>query len=121
MVDSPVAGMVCGAMCVLCRPLTALAPKATQRIDANIACDGVAHIWPAHRDALDSLLEDNPLADWFADPPLPTTVALADADTTVTAADVEPLLRAGVRRLPGTHLLPVEHPDEIAEAVLAGT
>ncbi len=118
---SPVADMVCGLMCLLRRPLTTLAPRAAQEVDADIARDGVAHIWPAYRDGLDSLLNDNPLPAWLAAPPLPTTVVLADRDSTVTADDVVPLLGgATALRLDGTHLLPVERPDDVAAAVLAG-
>jgi pimeloyl-ACP methyl ester carboxylesterase len=120
---SPVADMACGAMCLFRRPLSALAPRAVQGVDADIARDGVAHIWPAYRDALDSLLEDNPLPAWLADPPLPTTVVLGDDDRTVPADDVAPLLSddADVRRVQGTHLLPVERPEDLARAVLGRT
>ena len=122
MSGSPVADMVCGTMCLLRRPLSALAPRAVQEVDADIARDGVAHIWPAYRDALDSLLEDNPLPAWLAAPPVPTKVVLGEADATVTADDLVALLaeEADVLRLPGTHLLPVEQPDRVADAVAAG-
>lgn len=120
MEGSPVADVVCGAMCLFRRPLTALAPRVAQDVDADVARDGVAHIWPAYRDGLDSLLERNPLPAWLERPRLPTTLVLGDADTTVTTDDVAPLLPDGadVHRLPGTHLLPVEHPDEVADVVL---
>lgn len=119
---SPVANVVCGAMCLLRRPLTALAPKAAQQVDADIARDGVAHIWPAYRDGLDSLLEENPLPQWLAAPLLPTTVVLGSDDVTVLADDVRPLLGADapVQQLPGTHLVPVEQPQQVAEAICAG-
>ena len=122
MSGSPVADMVCGTMCLFRRPLSALAPRAVQEVDASIARDGVAHIWPAYREALDSLLQDNPLPAWLAAPPLPTTVVLGQSDTTVIADDLVPLLAKGtdVLRLPGTHLLPVEQPERVAEAVAAG-
>lgn len=120
MEGAPVATFVCGAMCLLRRPLTALAPRAAQQVDADIARDGVAHIWPAYRDGLDGLLEENPLPAWLAAPPLPTAVVLGDRDTTVPADDVEPLVAHGtsVVRLPGTHLLPVEEPQQVADALL---
>ena len=118
---SPVATMVCGAMCVLRRPITALAPRAAQQVDADIARDGVAHIWPAYRDGLDSLLEENPLPGWLAAPPLPTVVVLADSDDTVPAADVRPLVAEDsvLVQLPGTHLVPVEQPEDVADAICA--
>lgn len=121
MSGSPVADVVCGTMCLFRRPLSALAPRAVQEVDADIARDGLAHIWPAYRDALDSLLEDNPLPAWLAAPPLPTTVVLGESDTTVPAADLAPLLAGhlDVRRLPGTHLLPVESPGGVAD-IIAG-
>lgn len=120
---SPVASMVCGAMCLLRRPLSALAPRAVPEVDADIARDGVAHVWPAYRDALDGLLEDNRLPAWLADPLLPTTVVLGESDTTVVENDIVPLLPGGadVRRLPGTHMLPVERPDDFAKTVFVRT
>lgn len=119
---SPVADMVCGLMCLLRRPLTALAPRAATQVSDDIARDGVAHVWPAYRDALDGLLDDNPLPGWLADPPLPTTVVLGDQDMTVTADDVMPLLAGSAPvRLDGTHLLPLEQPEAVAGAVLATT
>ena len=121
---SPVADLACGTMCVLRRPLTALAPRAAARISpdipADVARDSVSHVWPAYRDGLTSLLQDNPLPAWLADPPLPTRVVLAEDDSTVLAPGLEALLGPGVEvvRQPGTHGLPLERPAEVAQAIL---
>ena len=122
---SPVADLACGAMCLLRRPLTALAPRAATRVSPDIppdvARDSVTYVWPAYRDGLTSLLQDNPLSAWLANPPLPTTVVLAEHDRTVVAAALEPLLGPDIEmvRMPGTHGLPLERPAEVARAILA--
>ncbi len=122
---SPVADLACGAMCLLRRPLTALAPRAAARLSPDIppdvARDSVSYVWPAYRDGLRSLLQDNPLQAWLADPPLRTTVVLAEDDSTVLAAGLAPLLGPDVEvvRLPGTHGLPLERPADVARAILA--
>ena len=89
-------------------------------IPSDVARDAVRYVWPAYRDALTSLLEDNPLRAWLADPPLPTAVVIAEDDQTVLAGDLERLLGPEVEvvRLPGTHVLPVERPAEVAGAIL---
>jgi pimeloyl-ACP methyl ester carboxylesterase len=123
---SPVADLACGAMCLFRRPLTALAPRAAARVSSDIppdvARDSVTYVWPAYRDGLTGLLEDNPLPAWLADPPLPTTVVLAEDDQTVLAAGLAPLLGSDVEvvRLPGTHGLPIERPAAVARAILRG-
>ncbi len=69
---SPVASVACGAMCLLRRPLTALAPRVAHRaapdLPADVARDAVNYVWPAYRDALSSLLQHNPLVGWLATP-----------------------------------------------------
>lgn len=121
---SPVADLACGAMCLLRRPLTALAPRAAARLSPDIppdvARDSVTYVWPAYRDGLRSLLQDSPLPAWLADPPLPTTVVLGEDDSTVLAAGLTPLLGPDVEllRLPGTHGLPLEQSAEVARAIL---
>jgi len=123
---SPVAGVACGTMCLLRQPLTSLAPQVAARVSPDIppevARDAVRYVWPAYRDALTSLLGDSPLPAWLADPPLPTTVVLAENDQTVLASDLEGLLGADVEvvRLPGTHVLPLERPVDVANAILLG-
>lgn len=108
-------------MCLVRRPLTALAPHAVHDVGPDVARDGIAHVWPAYRDGLGSLLEDNPLKVWLAAPLLPTHVVIGDGDTTVTPEDLLPLLTSGAapQRLAGTHLLPLEQPARVAEAITA--
>jgi len=121
---SPVADLACGTMCLLRWPLTSLAPRMAARVSpdipADVARDAVRYIWPAYRDALTSLLEDSPLPAWLADPPLPTTVVIAEDDQTVLAGGLSTLLgpRVDVVRMPGTHGLPLERPAEVARAIL---
>ena len=124
MTGSPVADIACGTMCLLRRPLTSLAPRVAARVSpdvpSDVARDAVRYVWPAYRDALTSLLEDSPLPAWLADPPLPTTVLMAEDDRTVLARDLEGLLGPAVEtvRLPGTHGLPLERPAQVADAIL---
>lgn len=126
MSGSPVADVACGTMCLLRRPLTALAPHVAARVSpdipAAVARDAVKYVWPAYRDALTSLMDDSPLPAWLADPPLPTTVVLGRDDQTVLGSALEPMLSPEVQvvELPGTHALPVEQPVEVAEAILDG-
>jgi pimeloyl-ACP methyl ester carboxylesterase len=124
MSGSPVAGLACGTMCLLRQPLTSLAPRVAARVSpdipSDVARDAVRYVWPAYRDALTSLLQDSPLPSWLADPPLPTTVVIAEDDQTVLAGDLDGLLGPEVEvvRLPGTHGLPLERPAEVARAIL---
>ena len=121
---SPVADLACGVMCLLRRPLTALAPRAAARmspdIPPDVARDSVTYVWPAYRDALSSLLDDSPLPAWLAHPPLPTAVVIGEDDRTVPAAGLGALLgpNVAVLRMPGTHGLPLERPAEVAQAIL---
>ena len=126
MSGSPVADLACGTMCLLRRPLTALAPRVAAKVSpdipADVARDAVRYVWPAYRDALTSLLDDSPLPAWLAAPPLPTTVVLGHDDQTVLRSTLQPLLGQDVEvlELPGTHVLPVEQPARVAEAILRG-
>ncbi len=110
-------------MCLLRRPLTALAPRVAARttpdLPAEVARDAVTYVWPAYRDALTSLLTDTQLRRWLASPALPTRVVLADQDATVPARELEALLGPDVDavRLRVTHTLPLEHPDAVAAAI----
>ncbi len=121
---SPVADVACGTMCLLRRPLTSLAPHVAAQVSpdipADVARDAVRYVWPAYRDALTSLLDDSPLPAWLADPPLPTTVVIAEDDQTVLAESLSALLapRIDVVRMPGTHGLPLERPADVARAIL---
>lgn len=123
MKGSPIADWACGAMCLFRQPLTALAPRVTRRyspsITPDIARGAVAHVWPAYRDALASLLHANPLPQWLASPSKPTTVIVGTEDQTVVAADVAALLGPTVclERFPGTHALPFEYPIPLASLI----
>lgn len=127
MSGSPVADVACGTMCLLRLPITALAPRVATRISpdipADVARDSVSYVWPAYRDALTSLLEDNPLPHWLAAPPLPTTVIIATGDETVRDAELTALLGPAVAvvRLEGSHSVPLERPAEVADVILART
>lgn len=124
---SPVADIACGTMCLLRLPLTAVAPRLATRISrdipADVARDSVSYVWPAYRDALTSLLDDNPLPAWLAEPPLPTTVIIATGDETVRDAELTALLGPAVSvvRQDGSHSLPLERPGEVAATILALT
>lgn len=69
---------------------------------------------------LTSLLEGSPLPAWLADPPLPTTVVIAEDDQTVPADGLSAMLAPHIQvvRIPGTHGLPLERPAEVARAIL---
>ena len=120
---SPVADWACGVMCLFRRPLTALAPRIARRyspgVPADVAQGAVTYVWPAYRDALASLLQDNPLPRWLLDPPKATTVIVGDNDRTVLADSIAALVGHGIRfeRLPGTHALPFEHPGRLASLI----
>ena len=120
-----VAGVACGAMCLLRRPLTRLAPRVAKHISpdipAQVARDAVTYVWPAYRDALTSLLSDDSLVRWLAQPPVPTVVVVAENDQTVLPDGLTALLGPAIDvvRLPGTHGLPVERPAEIAAVIRA--
>ncbi len=111
-------------MCLLRRPLTALAPKVAARVSPDVtpdvARDAVRYVWPAYRDALTSLLESSPLPAWLAEPPVPTIVVIAEDDQTVLPGELGPLLARAVEvvRVPGSHTVPLERPAEIADAIL---
>lgn len=123
MTGSPVADVACGTMCLLRRPLTGLAPRLASRVapgvSADVARDAVTYVWPAYRDALTSLLDDNPLVPWLANPPLPTAVVLAAGDRTVLVDQAQKLMGRGVdvTVLDGSHSLPIEAPDQVASVV----
>ena len=124
MSGSPVADVACGTMCLLRRPLTALAPRVAARVSpdipAAVAKDAVKYVWPAYRDAVTSLMDDSPLPAWLTNPLLPTTVVLGRDDQTVLGSSLQPMLGPDVEvvEMPGTHALPVEQPSEVARAIL---
>ncbi len=120
---SPVADWACGVMCLFRRPLTALAPTVAGRyspgVPADVARGAVTYVWPAYRDALASLSRDNLLLRWLSKPLKATTVIVGDSDRTVLADSIAALVAPEIdfRRLPGTHALPLEHPDSLASLI----
>jgi pimeloyl-ACP methyl ester carboxylesterase len=120
---SQVADWACGLMCLFRIPLTALAPRIARHYSADVSRDiargAVTYVWPAYRDALASLLRDNPLPQWLQRPTKPTTVIVGENDRTVIADSVATLVGPDVRfeRFPGTHALPFEHPGPLAALI----
>ena len=85
---SPVASFACGLMC-LTRPVAArLVRRVAPDVPDRVALDSVQHSWPAYRDVVKTLLEDNPLPDAIGRPRVPTTVVVGTADTQAPADDV---------------------------------
>ena len=119
--DSPVAGLTCALMCLLRRPLTPVLARAVRRVPTDVARDCVQHSWPACRDALDTLLEHNPLPAWISAPGRPTTVVLSDEDREAPACDVLdfPHDAVDVVQLRGDHLIALSRPDDITQAIAA--
>ena len=120
---SPVADWACGVMCLFRQPLTALAPRIAQRhspgTPPDIARGAVMYVWPAYRDALASLLHDNPIPSWLSTPTKPTTVVAGEDDRTILADSIAALTgpRIQFERMPGTHALPYEHPRALAAQI----
>ena len=117
-----IGGVVCGAMC-LSRPLLSrLMPRLRTSVPADVVRGGVQHSYPAYRDALGSMWQDNPLPELLRAPTNPVTVVLADSDETVRPDDVLDLPlsdRVHVVRVAGTHGLPYERPDLVARLTRA--
>jgi pimeloyl-ACP methyl ester carboxylesterase len=117
---SPVASITCGAMCALRRPVGAFVVHGRRDIPAAVVRDSVQHSWPAYRDTLAVLLEDNPLPQAIDRPRVPTTVILGDADQETPAQDVLdwPHDDVEVIEVPGAdHLLPIRHPEAVVAVV----
>jgi pimeloyl-ACP methyl ester carboxylesterase len=118
---SPLGGFACGAMC-LARPVLArLAPGVEPDVPAEVARAGVQHSFAAYSAALNSMWDDNPLADLLRFPPGPVTVVLAEQDRTVLPHDVlslPPSPRVAITRVPGTHGIAFEQPDLMAQLLL---
>ena len=118
---TPAASLVCQTMC-LTRPLLArLAPRLANDVPDAVARDSVEHTWPAYRDALSSLLEDNPLPDSIDNPRRPTLIILGENDSQTPPEDVlaHPHEHIRVEAWPPDHLLPLRHADRPADLLHA--
>lgn len=116
---SPVASVTCGAMRLLRRPAGALLARLARTLPERVARDGVQHTWPAYRDALAALLDDNPVPAAIEAPRRPTTVVLGDADPETPVEDVLdwPHDRVRVIEVPGAdHLIPLRRPQAVLDA-----
>jgi pimeloyl-ACP methyl ester carboxylesterase len=119
---SPAARASCQVMCLLRRPAGRILPRLVPDLPETLVRDSVEHSWPAYRDGVASLLEDNPLPAAIAHPTHPTTVLLGDDDQLAPPSDVldGPHHAVDVRLLPSDHLLPVRWPEPVAAAIAAG-
>lgn len=119
---SPVASFACGLMC-LSRPLAArLVRRVGRDVPDRVALDSVQHSWPAYRDVVKTLLDDNPLPDAIERPRAPTTVIVGTADVQAPADDVLdwPHDAVHVIAVNADHLLPLRAPDVVTDALTAG-
>lgn len=115
---SEIGGLVCGTMCLLRPVLARLAPRIEADVPVDVARGGVQHSYPAYRDALHSMWQDNPLPPLLRAPTHPVTVVLAEQDHTVHPRDIldlPPHADVRVLRVDGTHALPYEDPGRTAE------
>lgn len=127
--DRWAAHAACGLMCLLRRPLRRAAPRfahlpttLADQVAADVARGGVAHSYPAYRQGLLAMFDHNPLAAELAQPALPLTLVVAQQDQTAPAQDLVGLpvsTAVQVHHLPGGHLLPLTHPDQVQRLILA--
>jgi pimeloyl-ACP methyl ester carboxylesterase len=119
---APVAGVMCGLMCLARAPLSHLIPSEARGLPTDVAVGTLQHSFPAYRDGIEALFRNNPLATWFAKPGVPTRIVLPDQDLTFPPGDALEL--PGVAQLDvvhhaGSHHLPLEHPASLAAVLLA--
>ncbi len=118
---APAASLVCNAMC-LTRSIAARVVSVLARdVPEDVAHDLVEHSWPAYRDAVRALFEENPLPSALERPLHATTVVVGAFDTETPAADVLewPHDRVRVEEWAGDHLLPLRFPERLAELVVS--
>ncbi|CCG02870.1 putative Esterase [Blastococcus saxobsidens DD2] len=121
--DSGLGGLVCGTMCLLRPAFARLAPRLEPDVPEEVAREGVQHSYPAYRDALRSIWEDNPLPALLRSPRHPVHVIVAEQDEAVLPGDVLDLeLAAGIEttRVEGTHALPFDRPQLTAGLLMSG-
>lgn len=116
-----IGGLVCGLMCLSRPALSRVLPRMMGDVPADVVRGGVEHSFPAYRDALSSMWQDNPLPGLLRTPTHPVAVVLAEGDKTVRPGDVLDLIPRGdvrVTHVEGTHGLPYEQPELVAGLVL---
>ena len=116
---APLAGVVCGAMCLARVPLARLAPRLVPDVPAAVARAGVAHSYPAYRDALAALFGPT-LRDWLAGPAVPTVVVVAADDVTAPPAMTRSVPRdeqVQLVSIEGDHLVAVTDPVRVGAVV----
>lgn len=82
----------------------------------------MSHTWPVFRDAVETLFGANPLNFALAEPSMPTTVVVGDADEVTPAGDVRGKGYAvSVVELAGDHLLPLRRVPELCTLIAQQT
>jgi pimeloyl-ACP methyl ester carboxylesterase len=107
-------------MCLLRAPAARVLVRHSRNLPEAVARDGVEHVWPAYRDALDALLHDNPLPAAIEHPTVPTTVIVGDADPETPAEDILGWPHEHVDLVvvaSGDHLLPLSHADQVVQSI----
>jgi pimeloyl-ACP methyl ester carboxylesterase len=116
---TPAASLVCNTMCLTRSLAGRVVPRVVSTLPTDVARESVEHTWPAYRDALAALLEDNPVPDAIEDPQRPTLVILGEDDPQTPTEDVlaypHGLVRVEV--WPADHLLPLRLADRLAGAL----
>ena len=117
---SDIGGLLCGVMCLFRPVFGRLAPRIAPDVPKWVARDGVQHSYPAYRDAITSMWQDNPLPDLLRSPTHPVTVVLADRDDTVRPSDVLDLPLSDTVHIvcvDTTHALPWAEPQLTANLI----
>lgn len=114
---TPAASLVCNSMCLTRSLAGRLVGRLASDVPAAVARESVEHTWPAYRDALGALLEDNPLPGAIDHPRRPTLVVLGADDPQTPSADVlgHPHDRVRAELWPADHLLPLRLAERLAE------
>lgn len=123
---SPLARLLCTAMCDL-RPLAiAVAPTVVRDVPPSIAIDAFRHTWPSYHRTLERVVVGYRPAPDLAVAPAPVTFLTGYDDGTAPLASVRRLVDdltserttgVEVRAVPGDHHLSVRHPDQVADVI----
>jgi len=123
---SPVARILCQAMCRM-RPLAiVLAPRLVRDLPASIASDGARHTWASYHGTLEGVVVNHRAGPDLLAANIPTLLLHGAADHTAPLSDVKDLIdtaeRVGapiqLQIVEGDHHLAVRRPEVVA-AVLA--